>query len=117
MGGPATLKQQTPRVVPLKPLQTTDVYIDAAGNGHLGVFITINGSFPYAHSHAPEWFRRLNLRIYELETRDTILAILMVATMAKNATIILCVVNNGTQNALIGGNSTSQVVAQIVSTF
>ena len=62
---PAALKQKTPLVVPLKPLPTIDVYSDAAGGGHLGVFIAINGSFPYAHSHTPEWSRELNLQIYE----------------------------------------------------
>ena len=37
--------------------------------------------------------------------------------MAKNATIILCVDNTGTQNALIDGNSTNPVANQIVATF
>ena len=81
------------------------------------MFIAINGSFPYAHSHTPEWFCKLNLQLYELETCAALLAILLVATMAKNATMILCVDNTGAQNALISGNSTNPVANQMIATF
>ena len=48
----ATLKNPTPRIVPLQPMPTIAVYSDAAGNGHLGVFIAINDSYSCAHTHA-----------------------------------------------------------------
>ena len=43
--------------------------------------------------------------------------ILLIAQMSKHASIILCVDNTGTQNALINGTATNQVVNQMVATF
>ena len=101
----------------MTPRPTIAVYSDAAGNGHLCVFIAQGNSYTFAHTHTPKWFTELNIQIYELETCATLLAITLVAQLSENATIILCVDNTGTQNALINGRADSPVVNQIVATF
>ena len=41
----STRRNPTPRVAPLKPLPTIDVYSDAARKGQLGAFLAINGPY------------------------------------------------------------------------
>ena len=112
-----TIRNAIPRTIPSARQRPIVAYSDAAGCGHIGVVIYVDGIQRTFSSHLPEWFTREETGILEFEMCGAFYALCIAATFDPKRTIILCCDNEGVNGSLKRGACKTVFARALCSAF
>ena len=80
------------------------IYVDAAGCGHLGAVVFIDGEEIVFSSHTPERMAQNNDDVYDYEMAASLFGVSLAAELRPGRTVILCGENKGASQTLVRGS-------------
>ena len=93
------------------------VYVDAAGCGHLGAAVYLDGEVFTFSSHCPEWMVAEAACIFELENTSALFGLAVFAVLAPGRCAILRGDNMAAGETLVRGSSRTAVGRMICGSF
>ena len=80
------------------------IYVGAAGCGHLGAVVFMDGQERVFSTHSPEWMAEDNDDIYDYEMAESLVGVSLASELCPGRTVILCGDNMGASQTLVRGS-------------